>query len=1139
MAVTFSEPFSIFIMLSSSGHPEIIEISLSSVTEFDVRMVESSHADGEGYTLQITFLQDPGSKAPIMWNGVPRQARAISIEFGSRWLADDLKTALELHRRRPGVPDPGNDLQPMDAAHIPKEPQQHFRTLSSRVMSLATSSQGDANATAEQTPLQQDPGNAEESIELGSPKQPPVSDSSNKTMCGKNRPVSPSEQSFSPQTSSLSLKDGSKPGLKTDHPVLSTTSKATRQQVHFSGQTTTRHDLSAGEQIQHGPAVSNTRPRADLQNKGTSSRRSEAGIQQSKAAIGDATGTSEIPDGITADQSLDSGTAKNRQSLSPAALNRPAGNLLAPKKITGKTRANNTKLDSQTDVFEMEISDAENDQVSKPNKSRSKQEKISGRPKTKKPPKKKNARFDKTSDPGLANSRPRRNAANQAIKRMKNLSGSDEVDAEAGDTFIGEELQIRPTSLQDRTEGAHVDQENSAISAKLPEDLISAEQVAGSEDPESVTAETAHHLPHIDSSSRDGTWLLQQQATAALSAGNDRFENGTVIAAALDGQAFGKDGQLWYDRAVLNTEAPITIDTHIFAHEEASGNTSKNSLANGNRDTNAKPLAGQFDPLDTRQKQDDQSIRSGLILQLHDNNGTSVPRSTVDQSRGQPKLNNVMRERSISPLMTKDRQLQAKATRQLTSSKGEASSQLLRDKQGLSKVGVRKSIPEAASNQVQLKSARRIDDPYSQKLGQMSVRQTSPGHRYEGNRMVRQNAEQEGPAQVRLPPHNVSLYPKSQERKRKAHDEDVFDSPAAKKSKKGYAEGGQSANKKTPITVRSKQSMISFSKSGPRNQGNGKNSSRNRNVSHAQTLYSMFEDRDVALNLVGGVEDDIAPASESSDNIEGLHGVNSPKAPGQSQTNQCSQNTRVTKEGSPMPLAHSLNSNHRNEKSQLILDRDADNSGSEEQNSPEGGDQNPITRRKSHLGMQTQDALDLQTDAIPLDFSKNPKHKPSSPTQSSEASGLAAHHILPTGQIYNPETQEAVIPSSPQDPFVIDSFGPQNSFIHLLRQNNKTAKKRANPDADPQLPNKRQCCEADNADDPDKTLVEPDEPSVHWDRRQIAQNLSISPSSVEAVEMMTEGEAVDAAGQEWYQKLDPHHQSFYKLLSESFQVRSL
>ena len=251
-----------------------------------------------------------------------------------------------------------------------------------------------------------------------------------------------------------------------------------------------------------------------------------------------------------------------------------------------------------------------------------------------------------------------------------------------------------------------------------------------------------------------------------------------------------------------------------------------------------------------------------------------------------------------------------------------------------------------------------------------------------------------------------------------------------------------------------------------------------------------------------------------------------------------SQNTRVNENGSPMPFFMTRN----------------ESVTAKEQSSDEddGRDALARTRLEEDFVLQDDNPI-LPEPTLPLpplvsavsksqpkarayqSLSNNSKQVPSSPHASSAFGTMPPHHLYHDGEIVNAETRESIVPTKPQDPFLGATQKPPNSFMDALRKSTEFAAKRFGSGANDKRnsggvimrPN------PDVAEDPDKTLVEPNlrkrPRQVRVSDRSSTSNSSYSTQASQLDES-PEGDSEAEIEARWRKNLEPHHENMLDCL---------
>lgn len=347
--------------------------------------------------------------------------------------------------------------------------------------------------------------------------------------------------------------------------------------------------------------------------------------------------------------------------------------------------------------------------------------------------------------------------------------------------------------------------------------------------------------------------------------------------------------------------------------------------------------------------------------------------------------------------------------------------------------------------------------------------------------------------------------------------------------------GHRGKGETTPIAIPRKQSIISFSKSGPRNQGTSTNRRKRSRLPQADLTYQYNETGSsvptrgnlnyfVVARVAHMVEEDrggsCSPIHSTlhpePDDLEPQH------------MRLCSQNTRVTNEGSPIPVTYSQ-------------DRT-------------GPDLSPVQIKhfQSHASVECTNSspkhhkqANLLSNAAPCrsprlvssltgsyscpSYPRNRKQQPSSPRETSETSCLPAHHFSEFGVIFNPATEETIFPSQPLDPFTSDSKTSSTSFIRMLRGTGDGSRKRPVPESAPERPLKRRASHVEHIhEDPDETLIASPRPLEDQD-----QDLSLSDSQAASPPEKPKMHDINTG---WSENVQIHQQTIREILSETINA---
>ena len=388
------------------------------------------------------------------------------------------------------------------------------------------------------------------------------------------------------------------------------------------------------------------------------------------------------------------------------------------------------------------------------------------------------------------------------------------------------------------------------------------------------------------------------------------------------------------------------------------------------------------------------------------------------------------------------------------------------------------------------------------------------------------------------------------------------------------ATGSRSLERKTPPLASRKTAIISFSISGPRNQGNA---SKDQASKHStKTLTSrMVEPANVRRKITdapkGTRPEETVDILEEAEPVTFDVEVQPPTCQQHRSSKHAnierlgskpsSQTTRVNHNGSPMPTRHPTNelvfnppnspllgNNDQhdltreqfisNEREMFLVDVDDD----EEEGEGEGeGGRGGRGEVEVALQPQLPPGNDVSQASMPqpdsyewVNMSKNSKQIPSSPHEPSVISSLPAHHMYLTGEIVNYNTKEPIIPSNPQDPFMDQAARP-SSFIRLLQHASEKGTKQSPEAATYDKSKKAKKTTVSFVEDPDKTLVEPSLPSRKTKCTNVEDLFSSSSSeetSEEEPSRTLVEEAVEDTPTQWNKALQPYRQNTLDVLTE-------
>lgn len=287
-----------------------------------------------------------------------------------------------------------------------------------------------------------------------------------------------------------------------------------------------------------------------------------------------------------------------------------------------------------------------------------------------------------------------------------------------------------------------------------------------------------------------------------------------------------------------------------------------------------------------------------------------------------------------------------------------------------------------------------------------------------------------------------------------------------------------------------KPELISFSTSGPRNQG--KASIKKSKPSNTQRMCEAFSDgptapkRKIALEvgnpapsecerLTKHQKRDVTPTHRHKHIAQMIPGPVDAVVQRKSQR-PSSQSTRVDENGSPMPVLHIQNcvSASLEKRSGYYHVKNALENAQLEDDDDEivAHDGNDWKDLNLPLARSSNSPLD-EIEGI-TNMSNNTRHQPSSPHAPSALTTLPAHHLYRDGKIVNPQTTEKIVPTELQDPFLGGEYNHTSSFIETLRKLSdkqvQCLRNGINQQPSPGLL-KRSFL---HAEDPEKTLVEPE-----------------------------------------------------------------
>ncbi|KAL8840462.1 MAG: hypothetical protein Q9170_001338 [Blastenia crenularia] len=251
-----------------------------------------------------------------------------------------------------------------------------------------------------------------------------------------------------------------------------------------------------------------------------------------------------------------------------------------------------------------------------------------------------------------------------------------------------------------------------------------------------------------------------------------------------------------------------------------------------------------------------------------------------------------------------------------------------------------------------------------------------------------------------------------------------------------------------------------------------------------------------------------------------------------------SQNSRVTENGSPMPIQRTLT--HRitvqepeNLRLQPLQEDDIDALTDDEDETtfvhlPE--DKSPEMELPRHPLSRA-----VRVKHVGFVESSNSKQGPSSPSAPSVMLTEAeAHTIKPDGKLVNMVTEKVVVPSNPQDPFANTNARSSNGFLAKLRRasEHKHSHTVAEKPEAPKKPRSTRPTAAD--DDPDKTLVEGFR-GQHGKENQASptETSTSSTSSSDQQSRSSQDSNIFAAfAKRWGDALEPHQENMLTVLYE-------
>lgn len=219
-----------------------------------------------------------------------------------------------------------------------------------------------------------------------------------------------------------------------------------------------------------------------------------------------------------------------------------------------------------------------------------------------------------------------------------------------------------------------------------------------------------------------------------------------------------------------------------------------------------------------------------------------------------------------------------------------------------------------------------------------------------------------------------------------------------------------------------------------------------------------------------------------------------------------SQNTRVDRDGSPMPAVHPLHFNFRGNK---------DSAASDARQYPSiisGNDLGDLATFSEIDVRPGVSALESKlSEATKIDWrssSSNSKRKPIlNEAESSETNQLTAHRVYPGGKFVNIHTEAVVMPVGPPDPFIEGKKSDGNMFLERLRRSSDERR-------DGNFINR-------NGRDPDKTLANNHQPTPSLADTSSSEVSSSEESPAESLSNEEESDEETS----WRSELEPHQRA--------------
>ncbi|KAK4690986.1 hypothetical protein P7C71_g5922, partial [Lecanoromycetidae sp. Uapishka_2] len=288
--------------------------------------------------------------------------------------------------------------------------------------------------------------------------------------------------------------------------------------------------------------------------------------------------------------------------------------------------------------------------------------------------------------------------------------------------------------------------------------------------------------------------------------------------------------------------------------------------------------------------------------------------------------------------------------------------------------------------------------------------------------------------------------------------------------------------------------MVCFSASGPRNQGTVSNEELRRATQDHEAEEIVAQKNPPVkrkffpyLDNPAPWERHHAPKRQKKDvdtpptrhkHVPQMLPEPSPNGPRAEVRRPSSQGTRVMANGSPMPIVHSRNDPI------TILENHSDNREVKKVFAQAGlaeiDDDQFIVQddwNEPTLPLPQDNSMSGSIALKSKEYPGNSKQLPSSPHAPSALDTMPVHHVYHNGAIVNTQTNEHIVPSQPQDPFMGASQKSSGPFMKALRKASDMDARHRSDQANKQkttigLKRSSQAF----TEDPDKTLVEPTPP---------------------------------------------------------------